>query len=67
MRANAIDVASAVARARLDVAQTPGEALDAMTPAEKLACLSDPVSLEGLMKLATRGTAPPARPRHARV
>ncbi len=67
MRANAIDVASAVARARLDAAQTPGEALDAMTPAEKLACLSDSVSLEGLMKLATRGTAPPARPRHARV
>jgi membrane glycosyltransferase len=67
MRPDAIDVASAVARARLDVAETPEEALNAMTPAEKMACLSDPVSLEGLIKLATRDTVSLARHRHARV
>jgi hypothetical protein len=67
MRPDAIDVASAVARARLDVAETPEEALNAMTPAEKMACLSDPVSLEGLIKLATHDTVSLARHRHARV
>jgi len=54
IRPDAVDVDLAVARARLEVAQTPEEALAAMTPAERVACLSDAVSVDRLMKLATR-------------
>jgi membrane glycosyltransferase len=57
-RAQAVDVALAVAHARLDLAQSPAEALAAMTPAEQLACLSDPVSLNKLVDLAAREMAP---------
>ncbi len=53
MRPDAIDVALAVGRARLDVAQTPAQALAAMTPAERLACLGDPTALDQLVALAT--------------
>jgi hypothetical protein len=52
--AHAVDVALAVAHARLDLAQSPEEALGAMTQAEQLACLSDPVSLNKLVALARR-------------
>jgi membrane glycosyltransferase len=62
MRPHAIDVALAVARARLDLAQSPAEAFAAMTPAEQLACLSDPSSLDRLMMLATGDAAPAAQP-----
>jgi membrane glycosyltransferase len=67
MRPDAIDVATAVAGARLDVAKTPEEALNAMTPAEKMACLSDLASLDKLMKLATHDTALHVPRHHAQV
>lgn len=51
LRPAAIESALAVGRARLDVAETPAEALAAMTPAEQLACLADPLSLDRLMAL----------------
>jgi membrane glycosyltransferase len=59
---DAIDVALAVARARLDLAQSPAEAFAAMTPAEQLACLADPVSLDKLTTLAARDAPLAARP-----
>jgi membrane glycosyltransferase len=66
--AHAIDVALAVARARLDIAQSPAEALAAMTPTEQLACLADPLCLDKLVALAARDTDRPAIPlRHAKA
>jgi membrane glycosyltransferase len=66
VRPDTIDVALAVARARLDAAQTPAEALTAMTPAEQLACLADPLSLDKLLTLAAHDAALAAVPlRHA--
>jgi hypothetical protein len=52
-RPDAIDVALAVGRARLEAALAPAAALAAMTPAERLACLSDPAALDQLVALAT--------------
>ena len=54
LRPQAVDVALAVARARLDLAQSPAEALAAMTPTEQMACLADAWSLERLTMLAKR-------------
>jgi membrane glycosyltransferase len=65
VRPDAIDTALAVARARLDLAQSPAEALAAMTQSERSACLSDPVSLDKLEALAARETAPASYPIHA--
>lgn len=65
--AHAVDVALAVAHARLDLAQSPAEALAAMTPAEQSACLSDPVSLDKLVALAAREIAPASHQAHARA
>jgi membrane glycosyltransferase len=59
---DAIDVALAVGRAKLEAAQTPADAFAAMTPAEQMACLGDPIALDRLVALAT----PPAE-RHGRA
>ncbi len=67
VRPDAIDTALAVAHARLDLAQSPAEALAAMSPAERSACVSDPVSLDKLVALAARETAPEAQPSYARA
>ncbi len=63
MRPDAIDVALATARARLDLAQSPAEALAAMTPGEQLACLADSVCLDKLMVLGERSAVPLHRAR----
>ncbi|HVC60256.1 MAG TPA: glucans biosynthesis glucosyltransferase MdoH [Acetobacteraceae bacterium] len=63
VRPDTIDVASAVGRARLDVAESPDEAIAGMTPAERLACLADPMALDKLVALA----APLAPLRQARI
>ena len=48
MRPDAIDAELAVGRARLAAAEAPLQAFDAMTPAERMACLADRASLEPL-------------------
>jgi membrane glycosyltransferase len=67
LRPQAVDVALAVARARLDLAQSPAEALAAMTPTEQMACLADAWSLERLTMLAERGDGSVIPFRHARA
>jgi membrane glycosyltransferase len=50
-RPDAVDVALAVGSARLAVARTPEEAFAAMSPQERLACLSDAGALDRMMAL----------------
>jgi membrane glycosyltransferase len=66
-RAHAVDVALAVAHARLDLAQSPAEALAAMTQAEQTACLSDPVSLDKLVALGALEMAAASHQAQARA
>jgi len=53
-RPEAIDMPLAIARARLEAAQSPQEAFAAMTPAELLACLGDRRCLDRLTRMARR-------------
>ena len=53
VRPDAIDTALAVAGAKLEAARALPEALAAMTPAERLACLGDAAAVDRMVALAT--------------